>query len=187
MAENKDREVAGFIFDNEEDAAAAREEVKKIYYIRTRLNSGDTESILTIYNRLVETRVFRTPVGFVFLNELYNRLIADESVEGRHIAAIPVDSLVISESVLKGKLPQQKIKPRDKSNYFAQYTLCRLIILVLLVAVVAMFYITLHSDNPNILNYETAIENKYASWAQELKDKESALKERERALEEAGY
>lgn len=58
---------------------------------------------------------------------------------------------------------------------------------VLALAVVGMFAITLKSDNPNILNYEKQIINKYASWDQELTEREQAVREKERQLQiEAG-
>ena len=49
--------------------------------------------------------------------------------------------------------------------------------------IIAMFIITLNSKNPNILNYEQTIQNKYATWEQELQAWESELRERERNME----
>ena len=45
-----------------------------------------------------------------------------------------------------------------------------------------MFVITIKSDNPNILNYETALQNRYSAWEQELNDREKAIKEKELEL-----
>lgn len=56
---------------------------------------------------------------------------------------------------------------------------------VLIIAVLAMMYIASTSSNVNILNYETAIQDKYSSWAEELKTKETQIKEREKAVTEA--
>lgn len=53
---------------------------------------------------------------------------------------------------------------------------------LLAAGIVAMIYIASTSSNINILNYETALLDKYSSWAQELQDKENELNERERAL-----
>ncbi len=50
--------------------------------------------------------------------------------------------------------------------------------------VAAMFYITLNSSQPNILNYKNAIINEYAGWEEELKQKDLELREKERALSE---
>lgn len=54
--------------------------------------------------------------------------------------------------------------------------------IVMLVAIIAMFVITLNSDQPNILNYERNLQNKYASWEQELTRREQTVREKEREL-----
>lgn len=55
---------------------------------------------------------------------------------------------------------------------------------VLVIGILVMIYIASTSSNVNILNYETALQDKYSSWAEELKEKEESLKEREKAVEE---
>lgn len=47
--------------------------------------------------------------------------------------------------------------------------------ILLVIVIVIMVYITLNSNHVNILNYETKLQDKYASWAQELQEKEDAL------------
>lgn len=47
-----------------------------------------------------------------------------------------------------------------------------------------MFAIAMKSDSPNILNYETAVVNKYALWEQELSEREQAVREKERKWNE---
>ena len=54
--------------------------------------------------------------------------------------------------------------------------------IVMIVAIIAMFVITLNSDQPNILNYERNLQNKYASWEQELTRREQTVREKEREL-----
>ena len=54
--------------------------------------------------------------------------------------------------------------------------------IVMIIAIIAMFVITLNSDQPNILNYEKNIQNKYATWEQELTQREQAVREKEREL-----
>ena len=54
--------------------------------------------------------------------------------------------------------------------------------IVMIVAIIAMFIITLNSDQPNILNYEKNIQNKYAAWEQELTEREQTIREKEREL-----
>lgn len=42
-----------------------------------------------------------------------------------------------------------------------------------------MFAIALSSSNPNIINYERVLQDKYAGWAQELSSREEALRMQE--------
>lgn len=45
-----------------------------------------------------------------------------------------------------------------------------------------MFAIASGSDNPNIINYRNAIVNEYASWEQELTEREKAVRRKEAEL-----
>ncbi|MGN0341418.1 MAG: hypothetical protein ACI4DO_01365 [Roseburia sp.] len=55
---------------------------------------------------------------------------------------------------------------------------------LLVIAIIAMFLITLTSGNTTILNYENQIIDKYESWEQDLQQREDQLKEREALLDE---
>ena len=46
---------------------------------------------------------------------------------------------------------------------------------ILVIMVIAMFVIANTGSNPNILNYENAIINKYAEWEQELRERENRI------------
>ena len=50
----------------------------------------------------------------------------------------------------------------------------------MVILVIILFTITLKSDNPNILNYEKALVNKYAAWEQNLSERENKVREAER-------
>ena len=50
-------------------------------------------------------------------------------------------------------------------------------------AVIAMFAVALNADQPNILNYENVIQNKYAAWEQELTEREQAIRQKELELQ----
>jgi hypothetical protein len=45
-----------------------------------------------------------------------------------------------------------------------------------------MFYISFTSSNPNVLNYERAVQNKYSQWEQELSDREAVIRDKEKEL-----
>ena len=73
--------------------------------------------------------------------------------------------------------------PKPKKKKQAAFPISVILNILLLITVIAMFAITLDSDNPNVLNYERALTDRYASWEQELTEREQTLRERERALE----
>ena len=54
--------------------------------------------------------------------------------------------------------------------------------IVLIITLIAMFQIAKNSESPNILNYEKVITDRYASWEQNLTDREKAVREKEREL-----
>lgn len=54
--------------------------------------------------------------------------------------------------------------------------------IVLMMAVAGMFWIALGAGQPNILNYEEMLLNRYAGWEQELAEREQIIREKEREL-----
>jgi len=48
--------------------------------------------------------------------------------------------------------------------------------------VIGMFAVAYTSEHPNILNYERVIVDKYASWEQDLTEREDAIREKELQL-----
>ena len=54
--------------------------------------------------------------------------------------------------------------------------------IALTVAVIIMFWIAKNTEQPNILNYEEAITNRYAAWDQQLTEREAAVRQAEREL-----
>ena len=55
-------------------------------------------------------------------------------------------------------------------------------ILFFLIFSIGMIVITLTSDNPNIINYENKLVDKYEEWEQDLQEREQAVKEQEKKL-----
>lgn len=181
MAKQEIFEAAGFSFASKEMAELAAEEEKKAYYIRSRLNMKDAASVLVIYNKLVKQDVFKTPVGTVFLKEIHDILIKDGSLLPEEVDAVPAGA---SYSDLT-KSAADIFSEEEKAAYEKKFKAFSWIIAIMAACVIAMFVITLKADNPNILNYETAIQNKYAAWESELREKEAELREREYELEKS--
>ncbi len=81
-------------------------------------------------------------------------------------------------------LPKEAIELDKKLKQTKEWLKMSLFFNVLLaIGIAVMIYIASTSSNVNILNYETALQDKYSSWSEELKQKEAELKEREKAVE----
>ncbi len=59
------RNAEGFFFLNAEDAGMAAKEKKQIEYLETHLDYRQPEQVLTLYERMLRERVFKTPVGVI--------------------------------------------------------------------------------------------------------------------------
>ncbi len=178
-----DRNVDGFFFQNNEDADLAKEEIKKIKYISEKLDMNNSEAVLTIYNKMLKSNIFLTPVGYGYLRELQSTLYKCTEVPDDQIGDIPVR--ISYAAALKQKNMgsdtenELTLPPKKKKDFKREYKGSLFVNAVLVLMLIAMFIIALNSNNPNILNYRTAIENEYAEWEQELTAREAALREKE--------
>jgi len=182
--------VEGYSFYTEKDAVLAESESRKVEYLRERLDFDKPENILTVYNKAVEERVFKSPVGHYFLKNLQDYLLEQEEIENEKILPIPMYVSFDQEFRKEDHPARERVKPAPQkeppknADKKAQWFPVSVILnIVLVIAVIAMFAITLNSDQPNILNYEQNLLNKYASWEQELTDREQVIKEKERNLD----
>ena len=82
--------VDGFEFSDQAPAQKACKEEDGIQYVKDRLDMRNPRMVLEMYNKLLEERVFETPVGLLYLKELQNYLLAAPELEKENIEAIPV-------------------------------------------------------------------------------------------------
>lgn len=179
---NNDLRVDEYLFTTVEDATLAAEEKKKVAYLQKHMDMKVPQNVLAVYNKANRDRIFKTPVGHSYLVELRNYLlhlgVPEEKLDPIQLYANyepkPKDR---SESI-KNRMIQAKRNELRKNLRISV-----LLNILLALAIVAMFAITLNSDNPNMLNYEQAIQNKYSAWEQELTEWEAELRERDRGAE----
>lgn len=173
--------VSGYRFGSLADAKAASEEIKKADYFRTKIVGRNPRSLLALYDKMVDEKVFSTPVGWEYLRELQTRMLR-AGIPAEDIRPIPMYATYVRDAEEKeSAFVRQRIRPSRKKNNIGLY-ISVLFNLLLAALVIAMFVITLKSDNPNILNYENVIVNRYAQWEQELTEREQKLREREQEL-----
>lgn len=179
----QDKVVSGFAFYTEQDARLAEQERQKIAYLDKRIDHTDVNSVLAIYKKALEERVFRTPVGLEYLRELQGELKEQEALLDEEIPPITLWMNFDNEFREKYSPARKRIQPDvRKDGEKAVLRLSVVMNIVMIIAIIIMFIITLNSDQPNILNYEKNLQNKYATWEQELTRREQAVREKEREL-----
>ena len=179
--------VQGVRYASVHDAAAAREELKKIMYIRSRMNFSNPEEVLAIYNKMIENKLFVTPTGHEFLFEIRALLIQAPGIDNDRIHTINTESLFTQRARNEARAAMRPVVSYDAKAEMKKmkngYRTSVIVNIFLVIVIIALFAIALNSDNPNILNYKTVIENQYADWEQNLEERERALKEKERQTE----
>lgn len=188
MADNRRMSVGGFQFFTEKDARMAEAELKKIEYLEARIDYSRPESILLVYEKTIHERVFKTPVGLQYLSGLRSFLLEQAEIPSDKVPDIPLYSTFGGELREQSRPAKNRIKPSkeaaDKAK--ARFLVSVIANVLLVLAIMAMFSISLKSDNPNVLNYERTITNKYAAWEQELTEREQIIREKERELKIEG-
>lgn len=177
MSNKDDNVIAGYRFANEKDAKEAKAEVLKIQKIEDKLDYRNPHTILMVYKKIIESKILKTPVGYEYLKKLQTILIESPLIK-EEIEPIYVEPFVTKKEMKKTEAPKVIIDPTTEK-------IKRISIIaniVLLVLVIGMFVISTTSNNPTIINYENTIQNKYATWEQELKEREAVVREKERKL-----
>ena len=103
-----DHVVSGFAFYSEKDARLAEQERQKIAYLDKRIDRTNLESVLVIYKKALDDRVFRTPVGLEYLRELQGELKAEQDLLGEEIPPIPLWTNFADTPGKKRLLPEEE-------------------------------------------------------------------------------
>ena len=187
MEENRELSVDGYLFYTERDAQTASAELKKIEYLEARIDYSRSESILLVFKKAIQERIFRTPVGIQYLKGLQSYLLEQPDIAPEDVPDIPLYS-TFSGTIREQSNPvRNRLKSSVKADTIrARFQVSLVLNVLLVLAMIAMFTITVKSDNPNIINYEKNIRNQYASWEQELTEREAAVREKERELQMDG-
>lgn len=184
MEQSDTRIVAGYCFAGEEDAELARQEIKKIAYMDKHMDYSVPEKVLLLYKRSLEERIFKTPVGYEYLKKMQDMLLENPKINPADVP--PIRMYVNFQPKLRTRTnaARERIAAPKEKKKGNKFVLSVVLNFALAGAVCAMFAIAMKSDSPNILNYETAVVNKYALWEQELSEREQAVREKERKWNE---
>lgn len=191
--------VDGFRFQTKEEAVEAKNEYEGVNYMKSRTNMNNPANVYSVYKSLVEKKVFKTPIGMGFLYELREILYKSGNYSKEEI-----DSIVISAPVRtmtrKMKKKEEKASRKEvikgmkeldiESVYRNRFINSLLFNIVLIIVIALIIMITANSENTNILNYKNRLDAEYGEreddliqWQNELNDREKAIIEREKELE----
>jgi uncharacterized DUF497 family protein len=166
-------QVDGFAFDSRKRAKQAKKEKEGVDYIRKQTSFKDPDTILKLYNKLLDEGFFQTEVGIGFLRELQEHLRMIPYIKSEDIRPIPVVKTEEKEKTApKAGVPRRAFQASVGLN------------IILAVCIAGMFLITaLSGNNRNILNYENEIIDKYEAWETDLENRQSELDAWEAELE----
>jgi len=189
MAEEKENGkfmVGGYEFATKEEAQLAKDELNAIKYLSQKTNSKDSKQVYSLYNKIIERKLFSTHVGMNYLKNLQTFLYKSDEIPNDKIQPIPINAETQGEINIRRERSEFKSELRDMSVKVAKYknnfTRVMIINVVLIIIIIAMFVILNTSSNPNIINYEVNIQNKYSQWQEQLQSQEESLNARENAL-----
>ena len=66
--------VEGYSFTNENMAKQARTEAEGVRYVKARTDMSKPDQVFNVYHKLLQQRMFQTPVGYAYLKELQEYL-----------------------------------------------------------------------------------------------------------------
>lgn len=177
MAGKEQWAVEGYQFESEKDAKIAKADLLKIQKLEDKMDYRNPHVVYMVYQKAIESDLFKTPVGYDYLKKL-QKIVKDSPLIKDEIQNIPVGSLNGYTTPLPTtnsyKLSPVKKTPQKNNK------IVWIINIVLLALVALMFYISVTSSNPNIINYERAIQNRYAAWEDELESREQAVRAKEK-------
>ena len=177
--------VNGYLFGDPADVELANQELSKIKYIEKKIERHSGETILAVYQAALEKKMFRTPIGYDYLQQLQKRLVG-MGIDKERIPAIPLYQVFNSNYKTEEKPPRLSVKKKTAPDVKKlRYSILGNVILVILV--IMLFAITITGENANVINYRHVIQNEYSQWEDELTERENIVREKERELGISSY
>ncbi len=174
--------VGGYEFLSENDAQKAEMDLSKIKVLEGRVKASRPNDIKAVYEKSIENKIFKTPIGWGYLVGLRRKLL-ESGFKEEDLTPIPLNVSMTRHSALDTLNVKQRIipaEPKKSTNFKTIFSIILNIVLLILVGL--MFYIATASETDNIINYRKNITNRYSSWEQDLTDREKAVREAEKKL-----
>ncbi|RKM56032.1 hypothetical protein D6855_15500 [Butyrivibrio sp. CB08] len=172
--------VCGFDFMSENDAQKAEMDLSKIKVLQTRVKASRPNDIKAVYEKSIENKIFKTPIGWGYLYGLRDQLLQSGFTED-DLIPIPINVSMTRHSAMENLTVKQRIKPEKKNPEFGRIFPIVLNV-VLAILVIVMFLIAASGENDNIINYKRNVTNRFSAWEQELTERERKVREAEKNL-----
>lgn len=178
MGSEKKFILDGYRFDEEADYLKAQKEMRRLSDIKKTNDLREEASLRRVYDVLVESEDFVTPIGLGFLREAQRELIKNPE-QKKTMKAIPVKK--------RGGLLIEKEKKSASLSFDAlrlRYRNLKIVLGFMILIIIVIFSVTIFDRTlPREIARE-AVLNEYASWKEELVSKENELREREKEIKE---
>ncbi len=173
--------VSGFSFTSEADAQKALTDESKIKLLESRFKASKASDIKAVYDKALENKIFKTPIGWMYLYGLRNRLI-ESGYSQEEIVPIPVEVSFTRHSAFEGLNVKQRVTHVEENKKDFRRTFSFILNIALILVVIIMFIIAITGETDNIINYKSNVTNRYAAWEQDLKEREKAVRIAEKRL-----
>ena len=174
--------VGGYEFMSENDAQKAEMDASKIRLLNSRVKASRPGDIMAVYEKAIENKIFKTPVGWGYLIGLRQKLLESGFTE-EEIIPIPLNVSMTRHSAMENLNVAQRIKVEEKPEKLEFRRVFPIVLnVILLILVAVMFLITATGENDNIINYKSNITNRYSSWEQDLTEREKKVRQAEKRL-----
>lgn len=203
----------GFLYENKADYERAKKEEEIIRFLKVDTKLKKPEEALKIYNSLILKKSFVSAPGYIFMTELRNYILKSGIVKEGQINPVPVvptkkvggkqevpagaspagengaDKTKKKEEVSEKRKNERSEAEKYQLLYEREKNICtknRIVIAFLSLAVIVMLVLAYSGQLSKNAGEacRAEIENEYATWQEELSQKEQKLKEREEVLEE---
>ena len=174
----------GHTFEDEKQLLLAKKEAEAIEYLRAKTDFNNGEMLIRLYHRIIDNKMMETEIGVDFLVEIRKRIIEMGIMKEEQLKDIPeLKKRKAKKKAAEKKSMELLLIEKVKRQNAVLVVVC----LFLSALVIGMFVILLTGKrSPLAIRYEEELVNKYASWAQELTQRENELNDRIAELRRQG-
>lgn len=174
----------GHTFEDEKQLLLAKKEAEAIEYLRAKTDFNNGEMLIRLYHRIIDNKMMETEIGVDFLVEIRKRIIEMGIMKEEQLKDIPE----LKKRKAKKKAAEKKSRELLLIEKVKRQNAVLVVVCLFLSAlVIGMFVILLTGKrSPLAIRYEEELVNKYASWAQDLTQRENELNDRIAELRRQG-